>query len=163
MSKYIPKRVDLSVVTLPNEIWKDVPNYNGDYKISNLGRIYSYVSCRLLSLKPHKTFGYVTCPLGERKNRPTFRVHRLVAEAFIPNPENKKEVNHINKNRSDNRVENLEWSSAWENTQHKMGYGGIWNSNQGRIAQSDYSVAKRKLQGFSNVIIPMLNQIVPFK
>ena len=44
-----------------------------------------------------------------------------------------------------------------------MGYGGIWNSNQGRIIPNDYSVAKRKLQGFSNVIIPMLNQIVPFK
>jgi len=163
MSKYIPIRYKIGEITLPNEIWKDVPNYNGQYKISNLGRVYSNVCCRVLSLNPHKTYGYVICSLGERTKRVGVRVHRLVAEAFIPNPENKKEVNHINKNRSDNRVENLEWSSAWENTQHKMGYGGIWNSNQGRIAQSDYSVAKRKIQGFSNVIIPMLNQIVPFK
>lgn len=163
MSKYISKKVDLLVVTLPNEIWKDVPNYNGDYKVSNLGRIYSNVCGRLLNLNQRKSDKYIMCSLGERKNRPTFRVHRLVAEAFIPNPQNKKEVNHINKIRSDNRVENLEWTSAWENTQHKMGYGGIWNSNQGRIIPNDYSVAKRKLQGFSNVIIPMLNQIVPFK
>lgn len=162
MSKYFPKRVELSVVTLPNEIWKDIPNFNGDYKVSDLGRIYSLVSGRILSSKPHKTFGYVTCPLGDRSNRITFRVHRLVAEAFLPNPENKKEVNHKNKDKADNRVENLEWMNGWENTQHRFGLMN-WHSGQGRIAPMSHSVARRKLAGFSNMIIPMLNQIVPLK
>lgn len=162
MSKYFPKRVELSVVALPNEIWKDIPNYDGDYKISNLGRIYSHVSGKILSTKPHKTYGYANCPLGDKANRVTHRVHRLVAEAFLPNPENKKEVNHKNKDKADNRVENLEWMNGWENTQHRFGLVN-WHSGQGRIAPVSHSVARRKLAGFSNVIIPMLNQIVPLK
>lgn len=162
MSRYIPKRVDLLVATLPNETWKDISNYNGDYKISNLGRIYSNVCNRILNLSKRKQDGYIITSLGKRNDRVSIRVHRLVAEAFIPNPENKKEVNHKNKDKADNRVENLEWMNGWENTQHRFGLIN-WHSGQGRIAPMSHSVARRKLAGFSNVIIPMLNQIVPFK
>ncbi len=160
MSKYISKRINLSDVTLENEIWKDIDKTNSLFKISSLGRIYSNVSRRLLSLKPHKTYGYVCLPLSDGNKRITFRSHRLVAEAFIPNPTNKKEVNHKNKDRSDNRVENLEWATGWENTQHKYGIG-IWNNHQGKISTTNHSIARRKLEGFSNKIVPMIQKLVP--
>ena len=132
MSNYIPKRVSLLEVTLSGETWKCIEGLNGSYEISSLGRIYSNVCERLLSLKPHKRYGYVYLPLGEKGKRISFRVHRLVAQAFVPNPENKKEVNHINKDKSDNRVENLEWVTGWENAKHKYGIKN-WHSGQGRI------------------------------
>lgn len=160
MSKYFPKRLELSDVTLPNEIWKDIPNFNQEYKISNLGRVYSQISGKILSSKPNKTYGYVICPLGVKDKRVFFRVHRLVAEAFLSNPFNKKEVNHKNKDRANNTVENLEWMSGWENNQHKLGYNN-WHNSQGRITPSDYSVVRRKLKGFSEIIKPILEKLVP--
>lgn len=162
MGKYIAKMVSLADATLENEIWKEISETNGQYLISSLGRVYSNVSLRLLNTNPHKKTGYVNVPLGNRQERKTYRVHRLVAEAFIPNPFNKKEVNHKNRNKEDNRVENLEWMNAWENQAHKNGIQ-TWNNWQGRISPQDYSVAKRKMQGFSEKIIPMLEKIVPLK
>ncbi len=161
MKKYYRgQMVSLQKCTLPNEKWKDIKGYEGMYKVSSLGRIYSYVCGRLLKTNPHKTYGYVCIPLGKRKDGKSFRVHRLVAEAFIPNPYNKKEVNHKNKIKSDNSVENLEWMSGVENNNHR--FGNIhWHKDQDRISPSDYSVKRRALEGFSKVIIPMINELVP--
>jgi hypothetical protein len=161
MSDYAAKRLVLSEITLENEIWKEIPQSNGLFQVSSLGRVFSNVSKHLLSLKPHKTYGYVITPMGNGKgNRVGYRVHRLVAEAFIANPHNKKEVNHKNKDRADNRVENLEWNTGWENTQHKYGYD-VWHNSQGRIKPTHDSVARRRVEGFSKVIIPMINKLVP--
>jgi hypothetical protein len=160
MGNYLAKRINLSDITLNGEIWKDIPQTDNNYKVSSLGRVYSNISEHLLSLKPHKTYRYVCLPLIGRGNRNSYRVHRLVAQAFIPNPFNKKEVNHKNKNRSDNRVENLEWSTAMENTHHKYGVG-FWHKEQGRITPTDYSVAERKIEGFAAVIHPMIHKLVP--
>jgi hypothetical protein len=162
MGKYIAKKVSLIEVTLENEIWKDILETNGKYLVSSLGRIYSNVSLKILNTNPHKITGYVNVPLGSRQGGKTYRLHRLVAQAFIPNPFNKKEVNHKNKDKEDNRVENLEWMNAWENQAHKQGIK-TWNNWQGRIAPQDYSVARRKMKGFSEKIIPMLEKIVPLK
>ena len=105
------------------EIWKDIKGYEGLYQVSNLGRVKSlprlmwngkgyYMSKeKILSLKPSKK-GYVKIALWKNREKEYFLVHRLVAEAFIPNPNNLPEVNHIIddfEHRSDNRVENLEW------------------------------------------------------
>ena len=160
MGKYIAKRVSLDEATLPNEIWKDVVGYEEKYKVSNLGRIYSEISKKILN--PHKNIlnGYYQMPLGNRPNRKNFRLHRLVAEAFIPNPFNKKEVNHKNKDINDNRVKNLEWMNAWENQAHRNGVT-MWNNWQGRITSLDYSVGRRKIEGFSERIIPMLEKMIP--
>ena len=162
MGKYIAKRVSLIEATLENVIWKEISETNGQYLISSLGRLYSNVSLKIMTTNPHKRFGYVVIPLGKRKGGKTYRLHRLVAQAFIPNPFNKKEVNHKNKDKEDNRVENLEWMNAWENQAHKQGIK-TWNNWQGRIAPQDYSVARRKMKGFSEKIIPMLEKIVPLK
>ena len=98
------------------EIFKDIKS-NTDYQISNLGRVWSKKSNRYM--KPQKdTCGYMRVQLymGNGKAR-TEKVHRLVALAFIDNPDNLPEVNHINHIRDDNRVENLEWVTHKENSE----------------------------------------------
>lgn len=98
-----------------NEVWKDIKGYPG-YQISNYGRIWSSKQHgRYMKPSPNNR-GYLQINLiaknGKRKKE---LVHRLVAIAFIDNPEGKPEVNHINHIRDDNRVENLEWVSKSEN------------------------------------------------
>lgn len=108
-----------------NEVWKDVPGYEGIYQVSSIGnikslerRVNTWNSYKIIKPMVLKTFltknGYRNVIL-RKKN---FSVHRLVAMAFIPNPENKPQVNHKNENKQDNRVENLEWVTAKENVNY---------------------------------------------
>lgn len=110
------------------EIWKDIPGYEGWYQVSNLGRIkrLKKIHCsfgqrhivereKILNTSRTKK-GYLNVVLtNDGKNKKTFRVHRLVAMAFIPNIYNKPEVDHINRIRNDNRVSNLRWATGKEN------------------------------------------------
>lgn len=86
------------------------------YSITRDGKIYSHKRKRYLSSTDID--GYVRTYLTDGENRKGYLVHRLVADTFIPNPENKSQVNHKNKNRKDNRVENLEWVTQSENIIH---------------------------------------------
>lgn len=98
------------------EIWKDIKGYEGKYKVSSFGNIFSLKSNRLLSPHTNKR-GYVYIVFGDNGKEKGFRVHRLVAEAFIPNPENKPHVNHIDHVKNNNNVNNLEWCTVKENIQ----------------------------------------------
>lgn len=114
------------------EIWKDIKGYEGLYQVSNTGKVRSLDrtvigknnSKRLIYgkelSKTDNGRGYDKVALQNdgRNTRKICKVHRLVAETFIPNPENKPEVNHINCNKKDNRVSNLEWSTSSENSKH---------------------------------------------
>ena len=111
------------------EIWKDIESFEGIYQISNFGRIKSFrrnksfcfivVTQKERILKGWKnTEGYVCIRLWKDNVDIFKRVHRLVAEAFIPNPENKPNVNHIDGNKSNNHKDNLEWSTQSENVFH---------------------------------------------
>ena len=92
------------------EIWKDKKDYEGHYQVSNCGRVKSIKFGKERILKPQKnTSGYLCVTLCKNNNQCQFEVHRLVAEVFLPNPNNYKEVNHKNEIKTDNRVENLEW------------------------------------------------------
>lgn len=93
------------------ETFKKIDEFN-NYSISNLGNVRNDKTGRILKayIKPS---GYMQVQLG-RRTIPQY-IHRLVAKAFIPNLENKPQVNHINGNKQDNRVENLEWVTASEN------------------------------------------------
>lgn len=110
------------------EIWKNVEGYNGDYKISNHGRVKSFKWGRPHILKKSITDkGYVKCALNKNGERQDKLVHRLVATAFIPNPENKPQVNHKNGIRDYNFYKNLEWVTQNENISHGRRFLGHKN------------------------------------
>ncbi|MFZ8934053.1 MAG: NUMOD4 domain-containing protein [Bacteriovoracaceae bacterium] len=108
------------------EIWKDVVGYEGFYKVSNLGRVKSinrfdvngrYWESKIIKFTLDKR-GYPRLTLNKNGCRSVFRVHRLVAIAFIDNPMKKPQVNHIDENKLNNCVDNLEWCTKIENIRH---------------------------------------------
>lgn len=118
-----------------NETWKDIRGYEGIYQISNLGRIKSLVRVKnnydinTISLvkvtipekirKPQLSKdGYYRVGLTKNKKQTYFQVHRLVAEAFIPNPDELPQVNHKDENKLNNCVENLEWCTSKYNANY---------------------------------------------
>lgn len=99
------------------EEWKPVVGYEGYYVVSNCGNVYSLRSNKVL--KPIKTrAGYLRVHLSVNGIWKGLAVHRLVALAFIPNPENKPTVNHINEIKTDNRADNLQWATMREQNIH---------------------------------------------
>ena len=104
---------------MKEEVWKPIKDYEGLYEISNLGRVKSLNYKRTGKEKILKNTvcndGYLKVGLTKNGKDKVFRIHRLVAEAFIPNPENKPFIDHINTIRDDNRIENLRWCTQKEN------------------------------------------------
>lgn len=99
------------------EIWKVIPNFP-DYEASSLGKVRNKSTLKIITF--HENYGYMTSHLYRDKKRYPVKCHRIIAETFLENPENKELVNHKNSVRNDNRVENLEWNTAQENVDHKL-------------------------------------------
>lgn len=120
------------------EEWKSIKGYEGMYEISNFGRI-KILTPRYKDKTIMKTtldgFGYRHCTLSNP--RKTVKIHRLVAETFIPNPLNKPQVNHIDGNKLNNRTDNLEWATAHENNLHanKTGLSGGVRHNKSKFTK----------------------------
>lgn len=105
------------------EIWKPIEGYEGRYEISNLGRVKSFYREETI-LKPTTSFnGYYRLSIRINKTRKTIKVHRLVAKAFIPNPNNYPQVNHIDGNKKNNNLNNLEWCNSKMNIRHAYEIG----------------------------------------
>lgn len=135
------------------EIWKDIKGYEGLYQVSNYGRIKSlerYIEwkngIRLVRekiLKPTENENkYLRINLSKNDKPKTIKVHRLVAEAFIPNSENKPCIDHINTIRTDNRVENLRWVTYSENNLNPISLEKFIKSKKGKN-QPESSILKK--------------------
>ena len=115
------------------EIWKDIQGYEGYYQVSNLGRIKNVKNGKNKVRKiSYDKLGYPYINLSKNGIRKTKKVYRIVAETFIPNPENKKTVNHKDGDPSNSKIDNLEWAThqeninhAWETGLSDYGYGII--------------------------------------
>lgn len=114
------------------EIWKPIEGTNGRYEVSNTGKVRSLNYKRTGTTREMKPApdqkGYMkTVLLFDRKYKPV-KIHRLVAEAFIENPDNLPQVNHKDGNKGNNSVANLEWTSNYDNAHHAMEHGLFQNS-----------------------------------
>lgn len=99
------------------EIWKDIAGYEGLYQVSNLGRVKS----RNGILHPNtNTYGYKHITLSKNNIQKTAIIHKLVADAFIPNPSGKPQINHKDGNKENNTANNLEWVTQGENNRHAI-------------------------------------------
>lgn len=118
------------------EVFKDIPNYGGRYQVSNYGRVWSVIKSQFV--KQHiNNDGYCQVRLyfgdGRKKHE---MVHRLVALAFLPNPNNLPQVNHKDENKENNYVENLEWCTA--------SYNNSYGTRLERVSNTNKTNGKRK-------------------
>lgn len=114
----------LTTATTEREVWRDIDGYDGLYQVSNMGRVRSCKYGKWKVLKPATiNKGYFFVNLWRNGEGKHYLVHRLVAEAFIPNPDDKPQVNHINGVKNDNREVNLAWCTSSENRQHAYDAG----------------------------------------
>lgn len=114
------------------EVWKDVVGYEGIYQVSNLGNVKRTSKVRGVNIKYRDNYylktmdngkGYLRVKLSNDGKSKRVMLHRIIAEAFVHNPYNKKVVNHINCNLKDNAIENLEWCTQSENCLHAVKLG----------------------------------------
>jgi hypothetical protein len=140
------------------EVWKDVPSFHGILQVSNTGKVKrlarhrncksggtAYMPEKVLKLSV-STYGYYKFCISVDTKKYDLLLHRLVAEAFVPNPENKPEVNHISGFKLNNSPENLEWVTSAENTKHAFVNGlaavqpkGALNKLSSNLYQYDLS------------------------
>lgn len=116
----------------------DIKGYEGIYQVNKMGQIYSLVTKKIL--KPCvDTYGYLYFMASVNKVRKNIRIHRAVAMQYIDNPYNKYEVNHIDGNKKNNNIDNLEWCTTKENRNH-ANLTGLW----GESAKKKISEATKK-------------------
>ena len=141
-----------------NEELTPIKNYP-DYGITKSGKVYSHRKKRFLA--EGDLDGYSRVYLTNKKIRKGYLVHNLVGRAFIPNPENKPQVNHINKKRKDNRIENLEWATGPENVQHSVQFNKEVKKQelQKQIVQLQEQVSELEKQEIQEQISQLQEQV----
>ena len=135
------------------EIWKTIEDYP-NYMVSNMGRIkrlnYNRTGKeKIMKLRADKG-GYLLVNFYKDKKQTTYKVHRLVAEAFLQNPENKPEIGHINTIRTDNRVENLRWATSKENRNNPLTKRHISVGKLGKNMGKEHFASKPIIQFTKN-------------
>ena len=149
------------MITIKEE-WKDIKNYEGLYQVSNLGNVKSLernksngkglvkIDEKILT-QNITNWGYCKVALYKNGARKYYKVHRLVAEAFIPNPNNKEQINHIDGNKLNNNVNNLEWNTRIENMNHARINGLCGNNTDSNYILLKDNDGKTKLANIINI------------
>lgn len=129
--------------------WKTIiyQDQETNYSISDEGLVRNNITGKILRSQIQQGYCHITLTINGKGKR--FRVHRLVAEAFIPNPDNKPYVNHIDGVRSNNKVSNLEWCTPKENTQHAVDTGLMLPTRERKVIQ--YSLNGDKIAEYQSV------------
>lgn len=121
---------------METEKWREIPGYEGLYEVSTFGRIRNARTQNIIA--PFDTgHGYSAVKLQKNRFARQIKVHRAVALAFLPNPYNKPQVNHIDSNRKNNNVENLEWCTPSENMRHSCDRGFSFPVGSKPVVQMD--------------------------
>jgi len=150
------------------EIWKDIPRYVGLYEVSNMGRIKSYKRKGQPYNRIRKPMmlsnGYRNIDLSKNNHRSLHKISRIVAEIFIPNPENKPCVNHIDGDKLNDNVDNLEWCTYSENQKHAYKLGlkkkvAKLNEFQVRVIRKIKDMTNTEIAKIFNVKQPAISQI----
>jgi len=154
------------------EVWKDVKGYEGIYQVSNFGNVrsldrtvnkpngISYIRKGKLCVQPKSNLGYMTVGLTVNNKKVNKYVHRLVAQAFIINNNNYPQVNHINCNKTNNRMDNLEWCTNSQNHIHAS-KNGLNKLHLHRVAYSGEENGRALLT--KKQVLEVRNKYIPFK
>lgn len=140
------------------EIWKDIGGYEGMYQVSSFGRVKS-LERKSQNTKRHikehfikqfdDTNGYLRFSMFKNKKKVTLSIHRIVAETFIPNPNNYPCVNHKDGNKQNNCIENLEWCTYKYNTEH------AWKTGLAKPKYNGYGVRAERIIQYNLENIPI--------
>jgi hypothetical protein len=139
------------------EQFKPIKDFEGLYEISNLGKVKNLKTNRILKTQILK-IGYKSINLCKNSKLTTKYIHRLIATAFIPNLENKPEVNHINGIKTDNQILNLEWTTHKENINHAYRIGLCDAGNIGRKLAIEKRNNKETLDLYTGILYDSLKE-----
>ena len=144
---------------IENEVWRDIAGYDGMYQVSDLGRVRSKKYGDWRVFRPNKNkYGYLYVGLSKENKRKHFYVHRLVAQAFIENDNIfNTEINHINEDKSDNKVSNLEYCDR----SYNVTYNGLQQRRTANYRRSNYK--RDKIKNLYRPDISIKQNIAMFK
>lgn len=134
------------------EVWKEIEGYSGDYYVSNKGNIKSFKRNKFGKvIKPKVNKGYCEVNLYKDGGCKTYSVHRFVAKAFVANPENKTNINHLDEDKLNNSSENLAWCTSKENAN----WGSRTEKIRNKLSKKVYQIEKmtnKKIATFNSTI-----------
>lgn len=149
------------------EMWLDIKDYEGHYQVSNTGKVRSLKTNRILKPRVSGQYKYFSVSLCKNGKPKDFYIHRLVASHYIDNPENKYSVNHIDGNKMNNNVSNLEWATGTEQNNHAFRLGLKHSEHHSKLTREQVNEIRKtkgklkdiaKIYGVSDGLVSMIRR-----